>query len=118
MGPRTFTTVLLAAWAAVVAPAFGAFPGGNGRVAYSNSDGSSETSDLFGVRPDGRGARLLVDGADFDASPAYSADGRQVAWISLSDTGLRELRVAGADGATQRVVAQVPGIDVLYRGVA
>src|SRR5687767_4582882 len=77
-------TVLLSA-VVVVAPAEAAFPGQNGKIALLF--GNSETSfGIFTVNPDGSGSmRLTDDGAHpGEMSPAWSADGRKIAFARPS----------------------------------
>jgi Tol biopolymer transport system component len=59
---------------AVVTPAEAAFPGQNGKIAYSYS------GDIWTIEPDGTGATQLTTGPANDARPAWSPDGEQIAF--------------------------------------
>jgi TolB protein len=65
---------------AVCRSAYATYPGAtNGRLAFGViSDGGN--SDIYSVRPNGGALRRLTDDPGFDACPAYSADGRFIAW--------------------------------------
>jgi len=75
----TLLVILAVGLLALAAPAQGAFPGGRwGKIAFeSNVDGNH---DIYTVNPDGSGlTRLTNDPAD-DVSPAWTADGRYLAF--------------------------------------
>ena len=60
-------------------PARATYPGAtNGRLAFGITiDGNT---DVYSVLPGGQALRRLTDDPGFDACPAYSADGRSIAW--------------------------------------
>jgi Tol biopolymer transport system component len=67
---------------------------------------------ILTVRPDGSGLRTLVANA---ASPAYSPDGRQLAYVSDRAYGDKaffdeELYVSDADGSRPRRITRTPGL--------
>lgn len=73
---------------------------GDSWLVYENAD---EQVGL--IRPDGSGDHALVPGPDSQATPDWSPDGSQVAWIrQVADAA--ELWVAGADGASSRRLTQ------------
>jgi Tol biopolymer transport system component len=90
----TFLCVLVLA-----APAPAAFPGENGKIAFSAwSNGSYE---IYTVNPDGTGLTQLTSDPAWDAHPAWSADGRHIAfnrdvyiWVMDAD-GSNQRRVYG-----------------------
>jgi dipeptidyl aminopeptidase/acylaminoacyl peptidase len=93
--PALLATGLVLALGSSVGPAHAAFPGANGRIAYSEhlSEGGTDTQvELRTVRPDGRRNRLLLEAA---YEPAFSPDGRRLAY---SDEIVSSLVVARADG--------------------
>ena len=88
---------------ASAAPASATFPGRNGRIAYATDDGIST------VRPDGTDVRPLVafPGA---LDPAWSADGRRLAFAAPGDGGHLVIYVVRSDGSHLRQVSR-PGVD-------
>ena len=98
-------TALALACLACIAPAgpesLAAFPGRDGRIAFTKTVPRSQTGTTFAihsVRPDGRRQRTVVaDGGQ----PAYSATGGQIAYV-IGNT----VYVAKADGHKRRAIAQ------------
>jgi Tol biopolymer transport system component len=85
--------------AALIAPAVAdaAFPGHNGRIAFSsNRDGPQE---IYSMNPDGGCMVRLTDHRRFDGFPAWSADGRKIAFRSGRDGPGHEIYVMNADGS-------------------
>lgn len=81
------TIVLIGLLAAM--PAQAAFPGGNGKIAFSTGSG------IDAVEPDGTGRATLV--GDFAQDPAWSADGAKLAVVAFGPTP--EIFTADADGS-------------------
>jgi Tol biopolymer transport system component len=54
-----------------------AFPGTNGRIAFSQSTGNGLTDSIFTVNPDGSGIKQLTSGHT-DSNPRYSADAKSI----------------------------------------
>lgn len=82
MNKRMSLIVALAAMAALVGaagPADATYPGTtNGRLAFGIAvDGNT---DVYSVMPDGGGRHRLTDDPAPDICPAYSTDGKQIAW--------------------------------------
>jgi Tol biopolymer transport system component len=100
---RAWFGALMATFAVAV-PAQATFPGENGRVAYTWSRGGEafETGPrprlvgVVSVRPDGSGRMLVARGG---SHPAYSPDGRSIAFLRS-----QRLWVARADGHRARPV--------------
>jgi Tol biopolymer transport system component len=111
--------VLLSAAALSVAlavaqePARAAFPGQNGRIAYAGNDENS--GEIFTVSPSGDDPTQLTRGKGDKQSPAWSADGRKIAFVKLKE-GRPHGDMAGplqgdiytmrADGSDQAVVTR------------
>ena len=66
--------------AAHVVPSRAAFPGGNGKIAFSSlGDGNYE---IYVMLADGSGQMKLTNNPGYDADPAWSADGTKIAFWS------------------------------------
>ncbi len=64
-------------------PAQAAFPGENGRLAFTTFEG--ERQDVFTIEPDGSDRRNLTNHPNTDADASYSSDGSQIVFFSLRD---------------------------------
>lgn len=111
--PRAGVSLLLAVCTVAafdLAPANATYPGTtNGRLAFAVDFGGN--ADVYSVMPDGDGLRRLTYGSNFDACPAYSADGRFIAYCSGVATagGVSEIWVMKANGTKQRQVTDIGG---------
>ena len=74
-----------------------AFPGENGMIVYDCADG------ICVVEPDGSTQRYLASGDNY--TPAFSPDGRQVAFVRPSSTGY-ELYLVNIDGSGYRKLTE------------
>jgi hypothetical protein len=97
------TTVLVFA-----APARAAFPGANGKIAFSfNAGGNFE---IYSMNPDGTGQTNLTNNAAGDTRPAWSPDGAKIAFVRnehLND----DIYVMNADGTGQTSLTNQEGFD-------
>lgn len=75
------TLAALAAVLLVAGTASAAFPGGDGRIAFSRSAGKSSDYDIYTMRPDGTGRRAVLPGKHVDLDPSWSADGRRLVFV-------------------------------------
>jgi Tol biopolymer transport system component len=101
---------LLTMMAAGADRASATYPGTtNGRLAFAIDFGGN--ADIYSVMPNGEGLRRLTDNSGFDACPAYSADGKQIAYCSGVQTagGVTEIWVMKANGTQQRQVTTIGG---------
>jgi TolB protein len=67
----------------------------------SERDGNT---DIYSVRPDGTDLIRLTDDPGRDKQPAWSPDGRRIAFVSDRD-GEQRIFIMAADGADQRVLS-------------
>ena len=72
-----------------------AFPGANGRIAFTRDAGANE--EIYTAQPDGTDARAITTNAWGDRMPAFSPDGSRIAFVSL-ENGTSEIYVMDADG--------------------
>src|SRR6478735_7817389 len=71
-------------------PAGATYDGQVGRIAFGAFVAADPTQgDIWSVRPDGQALRQLTDAPGLDICPAYSADGKEIAFCS-NRTGLYE----------------------------
>lgn len=99
----------LALLLAFVGQAAATYPGSNdGRIAFGATvDGNT---DIYTVLPNGEDMRRLTEQDGFDACPAYSADGKSIAWCSFSSpvgTSPSEIWVMKQNGTEKRQVTDL-----------
>src|SRR5919202_1417595 len=86
-------TALVVAWtmsslvlAAMSQPAGAAFPGDNGQITFvRGTDPDSNDREIYVMRQDGSGETRLTHNMLADSLPAFSPDGKQVAFTSRRD---------------------------------
>ena len=94
-------------------------PGGSlvskeGRIAFTHaakldwSDVPSSQADVHAIDVDGSGERRLTDSPGLDGFPAWSPDGKRMAFVSARDGGNCEVYVMDADGSGQRRLTRTP----------
>jgi Tol biopolymer transport system component len=94
---------------AAAAPALGAFPGENGRIAF-DSDRRGGDEDIWTMDPDGRHlVNLTAKSRANDFQPNWRADGRRIAFTSDRVTaknpeGDEEIFIMKVDGSHQRQI--------------
>ena len=88
-----------------IKPAEAAFPGTNGLIAFDSSrvTVTNPTGDreIYTMDPDGNGVTQLTNNTAPDFSPAFSADGTKIAFVSQRDGGAEEIYVMDSDGNNQ-----------------
>jgi TolB protein len=82
--------------------------GGQSEIAFSSTRNGN--TDIFVIRPDGRGLRRLTRSRAHDFSPAWSPDGTKIAFRSDRD-GNDEVYLMSADGSGRRNLTRNPAID-------
>ena len=92
------------------APANAAFPGGNGKIAFSSDRGGQ--GEIYVMDPDGANQVNLTNTAGIDDAPVWSADGSSIAFNSdrLAAFDL-DVYVMGADGSGQSNRTNTAGVD-------
>jgi TolB protein len=105
---RLFVFVLVLGSALLSAsPAQGAYPGSqNGRLAYGIRVAGNV--DIYTSLPNGDTLRRLTTSTGFDACPAYSADGKLIAYCSNA-SGAFEIWVMKANGTDLHQVTHMSG---------
>jgi Tol biopolymer transport system component len=97
----------LALAGALVGPASATYPGDVGRIAFSLV-GSGGNFDIYTSLPNGQNLRRLTTSPAFDACPAYSADGKHIAFCS-NRSGAFEIWEMDKLGGNQHAVTDTGG---------
>ena len=115
--PRTSRTRLPGAVMSAVAiavmmvqPVTATYPGStNGRIAFGADVGGN--IDLYSTLPGGQASMRLTDHPDFDACPAWSADGKTLAWCHgiRARGGVIEIWTMKSNGEGKRQVTDIGG---------
>jgi Tol biopolymer transport system component len=85
---------------ALAASSHAAFPGVNGKIAFSVSPGI-QNFDIYSMNPDTTGLSRLTDDPGLEASPAWSPDGTKLAFSRSLPDGHSTTIVMNADGSGQ-----------------
>ncbi|HEX8290955.1 MAG TPA: DPP IV N-terminal domain-containing protein, partial [Pyrinomonadaceae bacterium] len=98
----TLTALCFGGAARAAAPEPGPTPvlRGNGRIAFMHLQSFYEGENIYVVNPDGTYRTLLFDAPNHQKDPAWSADGKYIAYSS-AQRGLWEIYRADADGSNQ-----------------
>ena len=105
---RLVPFLLLLLWIGFDDPAKAAFPGQNGKIAYSHSvcGQSGCTENIFTVNENGTG-RIQLTTSGQNRSPAWSADGTKIAFnSSRAPAGIWTMN---ADGSNQQPLTEGSG---------
>jgi Tol biopolymer transport system component len=97
-------------------PAEAAFPGANGKIAFSSNrvTASSPTGDyeIYTMDSGGTGVIQLTDNTADDIQPAWSSDGQRIAFATNRDGGNYEVYVMASDGNLQSRLTDNLGFDL------
>jgi Tol biopolymer transport system component len=97
---------------AVSVPAYAAFPGKNGKIAFIRANPGTPTLRLFTMEPDGSAVTQFPLGnlprANF---PAWSPDGKRIAFTSVVEGTTTDIFVENADGSGQVRITNDPNND-------
>ena len=108
-----FATLVLGA---IAAPAQGAFPGQNGKLAFVYEDFEIETSQICTANQTGGRTCITPVNGPLAASPAWSPDGQKIAaWDMISDH-LFTMNQDGSNGQLIRTYAAFPSWSPQARG--
>jgi Tol biopolymer transport system component len=88
-----------------VGPAQASYPGVNGRLAFGLI---GENVDIYTIKPDGDALRRLTTDPGLDICPAYSPDGKSIAFCRFAGGGA-EIWVMKANGQQQHQVTHLGG---------
>jgi Tol biopolymer transport system component len=86
--------VVAAAGFTVAVPAYGAFPGANGSIAFTRG------AHIWKMNPDGSGATQITFGTG-EPAPDWSADGHKIAFYAYPDGFHADVFTINADGSGQ-----------------
>ena len=90
-------------------PAEAAFPGQNGKIAFTSSrDGNFE---IYTMNPNGQGVDNLTKNAGGDADPNWSPDGNKIAFVSSREGNNTEIYTMNANGQGVDNLTKNPGLD-------
>jgi Tol biopolymer transport system component len=99
----TLVALLGLAWAAT---SQAAFPGKPGKVAFKRAGGAG--IDIWAINSDGTGLTQLTSAPTSDGDPAFSSDGKLIAFRSARlGTGI-QVWLMNADGSNQHPLTEVP----------
>jgi Tol biopolymer transport system component len=100
--------VVVTALAASARPSFAAFPGANGKIAFTSD--RSGNDEIYVMNADGSGQTNLTNNPADDGRPAWSPDGTKIVFQSNRD-GNNEIYVMNADGSGQTNLTNNPADD-------
>jgi len=108
-GPLTSAMGLAVAMLAVgmltvASPAWAAFPGDNGKIAFTKVPTTFQNQEIWAVDADGSNPTNLTNNPALDTHAAWSADGTKIAFTSARD-GNNEIYTMNADGTEQTNVS-------------
>jgi hypothetical protein len=91
---RALLLVGFAACASLTAPAYGAFPGQNGKIAFEDYNFA-----ISAIYPNGADIQLLANERDYALAPSWSPDGSKIAYSFNVDEEPSYIATRNADGS-------------------
>ncbi|MEZ5081270.1 MAG: hypothetical protein R2878_11570 [Thermoleophilia bacterium] len=92
----------IGATAGVAGSAQAAFPGANGKIAFTEQPSDTSNQDVFTINPDGTGLTNVTNtSAEAERFPDWSPDGTRIAFFRGVGAGNEGLWVMNADGSAQ-----------------
>ena len=85
--------------------------GNNRRILFVSDRDAPGNFEIYSMNPDGSGIARLTNSAGHDVAPAWSPDGKRIAFVSLRHDTFGEIYVMNADGTGVRRVTESEGID-------
>ena len=101
-----FRVVVCALTFLVLSSSAHAFPGANGRIAFTSK--ISGNTDIYTVDPSGGDWTRLTTNTGEDAQPTWSPDGTKIAFRSIRGGRYYETYVMNADGSDQHALTVTP----------
>jgi Tol biopolymer transport system component len=86
-----------------------AFPGRNGLIAWTHPTSPTTDAEIFVMSPNGKNKRQLSDNGQNDFFPAWSPDGKWIAFESSSATDV-DVWVMSLDGTVSTNISNDPGV--------
>jgi TolB protein len=105
--PIRAVLAMLCLSALLASPALATYPGDVGRLAFAQA-GPDFNFDIYTALPNGSSLKRLTTEPGFDACPAYSADGQDIAFCS-DRTGAFEIWAMDKNGHGQHAVTNTGG---------
>ena len=108
---RRFLFVVIAATLLAAPSAQAAFPGANGKIAFTRGAGTAE--EIWTANPDGTDPRAITANGWGDRMPAFSPDGTRIAFVSLENGAANpEIYVMDAAGGGRTRLTTSDGNDL------
>lgn len=85
--------------------------GNNRRILFVSERETPGSFEIYSMNPDGSGLARLTTSAGHDLAPAWSPDGKQVAFVSMRHDPSGEIYVMNADGTGVRRLTESEGSD-------
>jgi len=83
----------------------------NGRILFASTRDDPAAFEIYSMNPDGTGVSRLTNSPGHDMSPAWSPDGKRVAFVSVRHDPDGEIYVMNADGTGVSRLTYSAGVD-------